>query len=162
MSDDVYQFTVTTEDGKTYSLDKFRGRPMIIVNTATKCGFAPQFSDLEKIYQTYQEQELVILGFPSNQFKQELDSSHEAAQACQLTYGVTFPMHQLIAVNGKNTDPLFKYLKKNADSPLGTTIKWNFTKFLVNREGQVIKRFAPKTNPADMIPDIKRVVDQTV
>ncbi|CAM3169904.1 glutathione peroxidase [Leuconostoc rapi] len=161
MSDDVYQFTVMTEDGKTYSLDKFRGHPMVIVNTATKCGFAPQFSDLEKIYQTYQDQGLVILGFPSNQFKQELDSSHEAAQACQLTYGVTFPMHHLIAVNGKNTDPLFKYLKKNADSPLGTTIKWNFTKFLINREGHVVKRFAPKTNPVDMIPDIKRVVDQT-
>lgn len=162
MSDNVYQFTVTTEDGKNYALDKFHGKPMVIVNTATKCGFASQFSELEQIYQTYQDQGLMILGFPSNQFKQEVASSHEAAQACQLTYGVTFPMHQLIAVNGKNTDPLFQYLKKNTNSPLGTTIKWNFTKFLVDCEGKVVKRFSPKTNPVEMIPDIKHVLDHTI
>lgn len=112
MSENVYQFTVMKENGETYSLDELRGRPIIIVNTATKCGFAPQFSELEAIYQKYKDDGLMILGFPSNQFKQELNSSHDAAEACRLSYGVTFPMHHLIAVNGKNTDPLFKYLKK--------------------------------------------------
>lgn len=158
MSENVYQFTVMKENGETYSLDELRGRPIIIVNTATKCGFAPQFSELEAIYQKYKDDGLMILGFPSNQFKQELNSSHDAAEACRLSYGVTFPMHHLIAVNGKNTDPLFKYLKKSIPGPLGSTIKWNFTKFLVNRDGQVVKRFAPKTSPNDMIDDIKKVL----
>ncbi|MGY3742313.1 glutathione peroxidase [Leuconostoc inhae] len=158
MSENVYQFTVMKENGETYSLDELRGQPIIIVNTATKCGFAPQFSELEAIYQQYKNEGLMILGFPSNQFKQELSSSHDAAEACRLSYGVTFPMHHLIAVNGKNTDPLFTYLKKNATGPVGSTIKWNFTKFLVNREGQVVKRFAPKASPNDMIDDIKKVL----
>ncbi|WP_220739432.1 glutathione peroxidase [Leuconostoc miyukkimchii] len=160
MVEDVYQFTVVKENGDTYSLDELRGRPIIIVNTATKCGFAPQFSELEAIYQKYKDDGLMILGFPSNQFKQELSSSHEAAEACRLSYGVTFPMHQLVAVNGKNTDPLFKFLKKNSTSPLGSTIKWNFTKFLVDRQGQLFKRFAPKTSPKDMIDDIQRVLEK--
>lgn len=158
MSENVYQFTVMKENGETYSLDELRGQPIIIVNTATKCGFAPQFSELEAIYQQYKDKGLMILGFPSNQFKQELNSSHDAAEACRLSYGVTFPMHHLIAVNGKDTDPLFTYLKKSATGSVGSTIKWNFTKFLVNREGHVVKRFAPKTSPNDMIEDIKKVL----
>ena len=158
MSENIYQFTVMKENGETYSLDELRGRPIIIVNTATKCGFAPQFSELEAIYQKYKDDGLMILGFPSNQFKQELNSSHDAAEACRLSYGVTFPMHHLIAVNGKNTDPLYKNLKKSVPGPLGSTIKWNFTKFLVDRDGQVVKRFAPKTSPNDMIDDIKKVL----
>lgn len=105
----IYNFEVALEDGTVYSLEKYAGKPIIIVNTATKCGLAPQFEQLEKLYQTYQSQDLVILGFPSNQFKQELASATEAAEACKATYGVTFPMHQLIDVNGENTDPLFTY-----------------------------------------------------
>ncbi|MDN6492101.1 MAG: glutathione peroxidase, partial [Leuconostoc sp.] len=127
--------------------------------TATKCGYAPQFGELEKLYKKYKDKGLVILGFPSNQFKQELETASQAAQACQLTYGVTFPMHQLVAVNGKNTDPLFKYLKENSKGMLGSsTIKWNFTKFLVDKEGNVVKRYAPKTEPKDLEEDIEDVL----
>ena len=158
MADTVYNFDVVKEDGKLYSLATLKGKIIIIVNTATKCGFAPQFEELETLYRTYGDKGLVILGFPSNQFKQEVDSSHEAAEACRLTYGVSFPMHQIIAVNGKNTDPLFKYLKQNTTSPLGSTIKWNFTKFLVGRDGVPVKRYAPKTRPQDMTADIERLL----
>ena len=158
MADTVYNFDVVKEDGKLYSLATLKGKIIIIVNTATKCGFAPQFEELETLYRTYGDKGLVILGFPSNQFKQEVDSSHEAAEACRLTYGVSFPMHQIIAVNGKNTDPLFKYLKQNTPSPLGRTIKWNFTKFLVGRDGVPVKRYAPKTRPQDMTADIERLL----
>ena len=123
------------------------------------CGYAPQFGELEKLYKKYKDKGLVILGFPSNQFKQELETASQAAQACQLTYGVTFPMHQLVAVNGKNTDPLFKYLKENSKGMLGSsTIKWNFTKFLVDKEGNVVKRYAPKTEPKDLEEDIEDVL----
>ncbi|MGX7042992.1 glutathione peroxidase [Leuconostoc holzapfelii] len=158
MAENVYQFNAMTEDGQQYTLGDYAGRPMVIVNTATKCGFAPQFEALEAIYQAYQAQGLIVLGFPSNQFKQELSSAEDAAAACRLTYGVTFPMHQLIAVNGKQTDPLFIYLKDHAKNALGTRIKWNFTKFLVNREGEVVKRFSPATKPEAMIPDIEKML----
>lgn len=154
----IYQFQAIKENGETYSLDSLKGRPVIIVNTATKCGYAPQFEELESLYKTYQDQGLVVLGFPSNQFKQELDSSHDAAEACRLTYGVTFPMHHLISVNGKNTDPLFKYLKENTKGTFGSAIKWNFTKFLVNQKGEVVERFAPNTSPKEMIPDIEKLL----
>ncbi|AFT81673.1 glutathione peroxidase [Leuconostoc carnosum] len=160
MATSVYEFEVLKEDGTAYSLESFRGQPLIIVNTATKCGYAPQFEELEAIYQEYKDQGLVVLGFPSNQFKQELGSSHEAAESCRLTYGVTFPMHHLISVNGKNTDPLFKYLKDMSKGSLGSTIKWNFTKFLVDKDGQVVERFAPMTSPKEMIPAIKKIMNK--
>lgn len=110
----IYNFTVTLEDGTSYSLDKYKNQPMIIVNTATKCGLAPQFEQLEELYERYQSQGLIILGFPSNQFKQEVASASDAAQACRNTYGVTFPMHQIIDINGPKADPLFDYLKKTS------------------------------------------------
>ncbi len=100
----IYDYFATLENGETYSLNKLANHPVVIVNTATKCGYAPQFGELEKLYKKYKDKGLVILGFPSNQFKQELETASQAAQACQLTYGVTFPMHQLVAVNGKNTE----------------------------------------------------------
>ena len=155
----IYDYFATLENGETYSLNKLANHPEVIVNTATKCGYAPQFGELEKLYKKYKDKGLVILGFPSNQFKQELETASQAAQACQLTYGVTFPMHQLVAVNGKNTDPLFKYLKENSKGMLGSsTIKWNFTKFLVDKEGNVVKRYAPKTEPKDLEEDIEDVL----
>lgn len=155
----IYDYFATLENGETYSLNKLDNHPVVIVNTATKCGYAPQFGELEKLYKKYKDKGLVILGFPSNQFKQELETASQAAQACQLTYGVTFPMHQLVAVNGKNTDPLFKYLKENSKGMLGSsTIKWNFTKFLVDKEGNVVKRYAPKTEPKDLEEDIEDVL----
>ncbi|EOH88927.1 glutathione peroxidase [Enterococcus villorum] len=154
----IYDFTVTLENGTTYSLDKYKGHPMIIVNTATKCGLAPQFEQLEELYERYQSQGLVILGFPSNQFKQEVATASDAAQVCRTTYGVTFPMHQIIDVNGSNADPLFEYLKKQAPGTLSNAIKWNFTKFLVDKDGNVVERFAPKTIPIKMIDSIEAVL----
>lgn len=156
----IYDYKVTLENGDSYSLDKYKGHPMIIVNTATKCGFAPQFEQLEAIYKKYQDQGLIILGFPSDQFHQELADGQAAAEACRTQWGVTFPMHQMIKVNGSDADPLFKYLKGEAFGMLGGAIKWNFTKFLVDGEGNVVERVAPKTNPDKMIPAIEKVLAQ--
>lgn len=158
----VYDYTVTLENGESYSLSKYRGQPMIIVNTATKCGFAPQFKQLEQLYQTYADQGLIVLGFPSNQFKQEVSSSQEAAAACRTTYGVSFPMHTIADVNGKDALPLFAYLTKAAPGTLGSAIKWNFTKFLIDRDGNVVKRYAPKTNPLKMTDEIESVLQKKV
>ncbi len=154
----IYDFEVTLEDGSRYSLNKYKGRPMLIVNTATKCGFAPQFDGLEALYKKYQKAGLIVLGFPSNQFKQELADGHAAAEACRMKYGVSFPMHQLIKVNGQQRAPLFKYLKTEAPGELGKSIKWNFTKFLVDRNGHVVKRFAPKTTPEAIEPAVEELL----
>lgn len=154
----VYDYDATLEDGKTYSLDQYKGHPLVIVNTATKCGFAPQFEELEKIYEQYKDQGLVVLGFPSNQFKQELDDSGAAAQACRTTYGVTFPMHTIHDVNGDDALPLFNFLTSQAHGTMGDKIKWNFTKFLVDKDGNVVKRYAPATKPEKMIPDIQQAL----
>lgn len=154
----IYDYDVTLENGEQYSMSKYRNHPLVIVNTATKCGFAPQFKQLEQLYEKYRDQGLVVLGFPSNQFHQELESGSEAAQACKMTYGVDFPMHTLHDVNGKEALPLFDYLKEQAPGALGDAIKWNFTKFLVDREGNVIKRYAPKTNPLKMEDEIEKVL----
>ena len=154
----IYDFEVTLEDGSKYSLNKYKGRPMLIVNTATKCGFAPQFDGLEALYKKYQKAGLIVLGFPSNQFKQELADGHAAAEACRMKYGVSFPMHQLIKVNGQQRAPLCKYLKTEAPGELGKSIKWNFTKFLVDRNGHVVKRFAPKTTPEAIEPAVEELL----
>lgn len=154
----VYEFTATLENGTSYSLDKYNGQPMIIVNTATKCGLAPQFKQLEKLYEQYQSKGLIILGFPSNQFKQEVDNASDAATACRTTYDVTFPMHQLTEVNGSNTDPLFTYLKTQASGTLTNAIKWNFTKFLIDKNGEVVKRFSPQTSPTKMVDAIEAIL----
>ena len=154
----IYDYTATLENGQTYSLKDYQGKVLLIVNTATKCGFTPQFAELETLYQTYQKEGLVVLGFPSNQFKQELESGQEAAEACRMTYGVTFPMHQLTVLNGEKADPLFAYLTSHSSGLLGDHIKWNFTKFLINRKGEVVKRFAPKDKPSKMIPDIEALL----
>lgn len=154
----IYDFSATLENGDVYSLSKYKGKSLVIVNTATKCGFAPQFGQLEQIYEKFHDAGLEVLGFPSNQFKQELSDSADAAQACRTTYGVTFPMHTIAPVNGEDALPLFKYLKEEAPGALGKAIKWNFTKFLVDKDGNVVKRFAPKTKPDEMIPDIEKML----
>ncbi|WP_086350760.1 glutathione peroxidase [Candidatus Enterococcus clewellii] len=156
----VYDFEATLENGETYSLDKYKGHVMIIVNTATKCGLAPQFKELEELYEKYKDQGLVILGFPSNQFKQEVGSSEEAAESCRLTYGVSFPMHQLCQVNGSDTLPLFKYLKDETRGTLGSSIKWNFTKFLIDKNGEPATRYAPQTSPLKMTEDIETLLKE--
>ncbi|MFC7684710.1 glutathione peroxidase [Ureibacillus sp. GCM10028918] len=152
----IYNFDVKDENGKPYSLKKFEGKVLLIVNTATKCGLAGQFDELEELYKKYQGQGLEILGFPSDQFKQELSSGNEAAEACRLTYGVTFPMHELVKVNGENAHPLFKHLTEETKGLLGKSVKWNFTKFLVDRDGNVVKRYAPTDKPSKFENDIAK------
>ncbi|GGG15236.1 glutathione peroxidase [Lysinibacillus alkalisoli] len=154
----IYDINVTLEDGEDYELSRYKGKVLLIVNTATKCGFTPQFDELEQLYKKYQSQGFVVLGFPSDQFKQEVDTAKEAAEACRLSYGVTFPMHDIVKVNGKEAHPLFAYLTSHSKGFLGSSIKWNFTKFLVNREGEVIDRFGSKDKPLSFEAKIKEVL----
>ena len=142
-----YDFSAVKMNGETVSMSDFKGKVVIVVNTASKCGFTPQFEGLEKLYENYKDQGLEILGFPCNQFaNQDAGENSEINEFCQLNYGVTFPMFQKIKVNGKEAHPLYQFLKKEAKGALSGTIKWNFTKFLIDREGNVIERFAPKRN----------------
>ena len=158
----IYDIEVQTIRGQKETLAAYKGKVMIIVNTATKCGFAPQFQGLQKLYDTYKDQGLVVLGFPCAQFAhQEPGSNDEIAQTCELRFGVSFPLYGKIEVNGKNAHPLFRYLTEKAPGLLGSKrIKWNFTKFVVDREGRVVKRFAPKDDPAVMEDLIVRLLDR--
>jgi glutathione peroxidase len=156
----IYDFDVNTISGKQVSLGDYKGKVLLIVNTASKCGFTPQFAGLEALYSELHAEGLEILGFPCNQFlKQDPGSDSEISEFCSLNYGVTFPMFSKIDVNGDNTHPLYQYLKAEAKGLLGSEkIKWNFTKFLVNREGEVIKRYAPNTEPKEIAADIKALI----
>lgn len=142
----IYDFKATTIKGIDQALESYKGKVVLIVNTASKCGFTPQFKVLEGLFEKYKDQGLVILGFPCNQFgKQDPGSNDEIAEFCQLNYGVSFPMFEKVDVNGDETHPLFDYLKSEAKGIAGTeSIKWNFTKFLVDSNGDVVQRFAPK------------------
>lgn len=144
----IYDIEVTLENGESYKLDRYKGKTMLIVNTATKCGLTGQFKDLQSLYNQYQDEDFVVLGFPSNQFKQEVATANQAAEACRLSYGVTFPMHEIIKVNGDDAHPLFKMLTEETKGLLGKSVKWNFTKFLVDKDGNIIKRFAPTDTPS--------------
>lgn len=154
----IYDIPVKTEKGEQYELDRYKGQVMMIVNTASKCGFTNQFTELEELYDKYKEEGFVVLGFPSDQFKQELSSSEEAAEFCRLDYGVTFPMHEMVKVNGSEAHPLFKHLSSEAKGLLGQSVKWNFTKFLVDRDGNVIKRYAPQDSPSKAEKDIAKLL----
>ena len=155
----IYEFNVQTIDHKEQSLADFKGKVILIVNTATKCGLKNQFSSLETLYQKYKDDGFAVLGFPSNQFlNQEPGTDEEVNQACQLNFGVTFPLFSKINVNGKDAHPLFKYLTKQQSGILGGAIKWNFTKFLIDRDGNVIDRFAPKTEPEAFEDEIKKLL----
>lgn len=154
----IYEFTVTTAEGQSYSLADYQGKVLLIVNTATKCGLRGQFTELEELYQRYQDQGLVVLGFPSNQFHQELADGQAALESCRLTYGVTFPMHELTIVNGSDALPLFTYLTDTLPGVLTKDIKWNFTKFLVNTQGEPVKRYGPKTSPMEAVADIEALL----
>jgi glutathione peroxidase len=153
----VYDFEARQIDGKTVSLAKFKGKPLLIVNTASACGFTPQFAGLEKLHEKYGGKGLVVLGFPCNQFgAQDPGSDAEIAGFCQVNYGVSFPMMSKIDVNGPAAHPLYQWLTKEAPGLLGSTgIKWNFTKFLVGRDGQVLKRYAPQEAPESLGKDIE-------
>ena len=153
----IYDFEAQSIDGKSVPLAQFRGKALLIVNTASACGFTPQFGGLEKLHQTYGSRGLVVLGFPCNQFgSQDPGSNDEIAGFCQLNYGVSFPMMSKIDVNGSNADPLYKWLTAEAPGLLGSkAIKWNFTKFLVGKDGQVIKRYAPQDAPEKLGADVE-------
>lgn len=154
----IYDINVKLEDGTQYSLERYKGKVMLIVNTATKCGFTHQFEDLEALYKKYKDDGFVILGFPSNQFHQEVATAEEAAANCKVTYGVTFPMHEIVKVNGKEAHPLFNYVTAHSKGFLGKSVKWNFTKFLVNREGGVVARFGSTDKPHSFENDIKKIL----
>ena len=147
----IYDFTVKLPNGDDKSFMDFRGNVLLIVNTASHCGLAPQFEGLQQLYTKYGGKGFVILGFPCDQFmNQEFDNIDQTLEFCQMNYGVTFPMFAKIDVNGKNEHPLYTYLKKQKGGLLTKDIKWNFTKFLVDRNGNVVERFAPTTKPKEL------------
>lgn len=157
MPDSLYDFSATAIDGQTVPLDRYRGQVLLIVNTASACGFTPQFGGLEQLHQTYGPRGLVVLGFPCNQFgSQDPGSNAEIAGFCQRNYGVSFPMMAKIEVNGTEAHPLYRWLTAEAPGLLGSkAIKWNFTKFLVGRDGRVIRRYAPQDAPQKLAGDIE-------
>jgi glutathione peroxidase len=156
----IYDFTAATLQGKAVSLSDYKGNAILIVNTASKCGFTPQYAGLEKLYEKLRDKGLVILGFPCNQFgQQEPGSTEEIGAFCQMNYGVSFPMFDKIEVNGPRAHPLYEFLKSQKPGILGTkNIKWNFTKFLVDKTGKVVDRFAPLTKPEDIEGAIAKVL----
>ena len=156
----IYSFSARTLGGEEVSLERYQGKVLLIVNTASECGFTPQYAGLQKVYDTYAARGLAVLGFPCNQFgKQEPGDAAQIGAFCEQNYGVTFPMFSKIDVNGANAHPLFKYLTEEAPGVLGTEgIKWNFTKFLVDREGNVINRFGSVTKPDAISSDIEKLL----
>jgi glutathione peroxidase len=149
-------FSATTLDGAPQDLSAYAGQVVLVVNTASQCGFTPQYAGLEELWQSYRDQGLVVLGFPCDQFGgQEPGSEEEIGAFCQKNYGVTFPMFSKVAVNGADAHPLWQWLRSEKGGLLGDKIKWNFTKFLVGRDGQVVKRYAPTTEPASLTDDIE-------
>ena len=153
----IYDFEAESIEGKSVPLSRYRGHPLLIVNTASACGFTPQFTGLEKLHATYGDRGLVVLGFPCNQFgSQDPGSNDEIASFCQRNYGVSFPMMSKIEVNGAEAHPLYRWLTAEAPGLLGSkAIKWNFTKFLIGRDGKVIKRYAPQDAPEKLAKDIE-------
>ncbi|MCE1253370.1 MAG: glutathione peroxidase [Anaerolineae bacterium] len=156
----IYDFSVKKADGSQQDLSEFKGKVLLIVNTASKCGFTPQYSELQHLYEQWGGQGFEILAFPCDQFAhQEPGSDTEIQEFCQLNYGLTFPVYAKIDVNGESAHPLYTYLRSQKKGMFGDAIKWNFTKFLVDRNGQVIKRFAPTINPQEISPVIKKYLE---
>lgn len=152
-------FEAKTISGTDQRLAAYLGQVVLVVNTASKCGFTPQFTGLEKLYADLRDQGLVVLGFPCDQFaNQEFADDSQTAEFCQLNYGVTFPMFSKVDVNGSAAHPLFGWLRGEAGGVLGDAIKWNFTKFLINREGKVVRRYAPSVDPAAIEADIRKLL----
>ena len=159
MMSKFYQFSAKSLQGKTVNMERLKGKTVLVVNTASKCGLTPQYEGLEALYQRYKDKGLVILGFPCNQFaNQEPGDEKSISENCLINYGVTFPMFSKIDVNGPATDPLFVYLKSELPGWFGNRIKWNFTKFLINANGKPVKRFAPFTAPAKVEPYIQQLL----
>jgi glutathione peroxidase len=156
----IYTFTAQSLNGETISLDRYRGKVLLIVNTASECGFTPQYAGLQKLHETYAARGLDVLGFPCNQFgKQEPGDATQIGSFCEKNYGVTFQMFDKIDVNGANAHPLYRFLTSEAPGLLGLEgIKWNFTKFLVDRDGKVAERYAPTTKPDSITADIEKLL----
>ncbi|WP_436881617.1 glutathione peroxidase [Staphylococcus gallinarum] len=155
----IYDIEVQKPNGESYKLADYKGKVMLIVNTASECGFTPQFEGLEALYQKYKDQPFEVLGFPCNQFGgQEPGTGEEATQFCKINYGVSFPMHEKLDVKGENQHPLFKYLTSEQNGFFNEKIKWNFTKFLVDKEGNVVKRFSPQKKPDQIESDIEALL----
>ncbi len=160
MQNQFYNFSATTLQGKEIQMDTLKGKTVLIVNTASKCGLTPQFEGLENLYQKYKDKGLVILGFPCNQFaNQEPGDEKSISEGCVLNYGVTFQMFSKVDVNGEDAHPLYKYLKKELGGTLGNKIKWNFTKFLIDSNGKPVKRFAPTTKPKKIEAYLDNMID---
>jgi glutathione peroxidase len=160
LTSSIYDFSVTTLEGKPLDLSTYKDKVLLVVNTASQCGFTPQYQGLQALYDKYASQGLVILGFPCNQFgQQEPGSASEIQSFCETRFGVTFPLFQKVDVNGKDAHPLFQYLTKAAPGLFGTeTIKWNFTKFLVDRNGKVVERYASLAKPEDLDKVIQKLL----
>tara|TARA_B100000131_G_scaffold35410_1_gene32428 strand:+ start:880 stop:1371 length:492 start_codon:yes stop_codon:yes gene_type:complete len=160
MSDSIFNFSCKDVNGDEKNLSELQGKVTLVVNTASQCGFTPQYKGLEDLYQKYKDKGLEILGFPCNQFgNQEPGSNDEIEEFCTLNYGVTFSMFSKVDVNGDSADPLFKFLTSNKKGLLGSSkVKWNFTKFLVDKNGKPVKRFAPTTTPEQISKDIEKLI----
>ncbi len=155
-----YDFTVKSTSGADYPMNQYKGKVVLVVNVASKCGFTPQYKGLEEVYREFKDQPFAALGFPCNQFgSQEPGSNEEIQQFCSMNYAVSFPILAKVDVNGAKADPIYMFMKEKAPGLLGTEIiKWNFTKFLIGKDGQVLKRYAPNTEPKDIVPDIKEAL----
>lgn len=161
MENTIYQFSAKTIEGKENSLADYKNKVVLIVNTASKCGFTKQYAGLEALYEKYKDTGFVILGFPCNQFgAQEPGANSEIQSFCQLNYGVSFPMFEKVDVNGESAHPLYKFLVKQKTGIMGDSIKWNFTKFLINRRGEVVDRFAPQTSPESLENTIEKLISE--
>ncbi|MEB6169574.1 glutathione peroxidase [Staphylococcus pseudoxylosus] len=155
----IYDIEVQQPNGETYQLDTYKDKVMLIVNTASECGFTPQFEGLQALYEKYKDQDFIVLGFPCNQFGgQEPGSGEEATQNCKINYGVSFPMHEKIDVKGENQHPLYKFLTEAQNGLFNEKIKWNFTKFLVDKQGNVVHRFSPQKKPTQIESEIESLL----
>ncbi len=156
--EEFYSLTAQTPGGEVIPMSRYQGKVVLIVNTATRCGLAPQFRELEALHQKYGDSGLVVIGFPSNQFKQEPENNDTVEGQCAVNFGVTFQLTERVLVNGKGTHPVFRYLKDHLPGRFGKRIKWNFTKFLVTAEGKPFRRYAPNTRPGDMEEDLQSLL----
>jgi len=162
MSESIYGYSARNIRGEEISLETYRGKVLLVVNTASKCGFTPQYTELQKLYDQYRDQGLEILGFPCDQFgHQEPGNEEEIQQFCSLNFGVTFPLFSKVDVNGENAHPLFRYLTKALPGLIGGRVKWNFTKFLIAPDGTPVKRFAPTLDPARIGSEIRSLLEDS-
>lgn len=155
---ELYNITVKDNKGNDVQLSDYKDSVLLVVNTAVKCGLSPQYDGLQNLYNQYKDAGFIVLDFPSNQFLQSPESNEDTETICKKNYGTTFPQFDKVNVNGENASPLFKFLRQEKGGVLGNTIKWNFTKFLVDRNGQVVKRFAPTAAPSEIESDIKKLL----